>query len=85
MTNHAWHIMQELYPGISTTTDYRDLLNDEEIEIVAVATPVHTHFLDCIEGDEIPMTDGSKDVQVVKILEASQQSLQKSSKHISLV
>ena len=43
------------------------------------------HFLDCIEGDEIPMTDGCKGVQVVKILEASQQSLQKSSKPISLI
>ena len=36
--------MQELYPGINTTTNYKDLLNDEEIEVIAVATPVHTHF-----------------------------------------
>lgn len=36
--------MQELYPGISTSTDYQDLLDDKQIEIVAVATPVHTHF-----------------------------------------
>lgn len=42
------------------------------------------HFIDCIENDEIPMSDGSKGVQVVKILEASQKSLQQSSKSISL-
>ncbi len=36
--------MQALYPSIETTTDYKKLLVDEEIEIIAVATPVHTHF-----------------------------------------
>ncbi len=44
-----------------------------------------SHFVDCIESGEIPMTDGSKGVQVVKILEASQKSLRQSSKPISLV
>ncbi len=36
--------MRELYPGILTSTDYKDLLDDDSIEIIAVATPVHTHF-----------------------------------------
>nr|MBL0717381.1 Gfo/Idh/MocA family oxidoreductase [Desulfobacterales bacterium] len=36
--------MRSLYPGIETTSDYRDIISDSEIDIVAVATPVHTHF-----------------------------------------
>jgi predicted dehydrogenase len=33
-----------LYPFVETTMDYRDIINDPEIDIVAVATPVHTHY-----------------------------------------
>nr|MBL0717420.1 Gfo/Idh/MocA family oxidoreductase [Desulfobacterales bacterium] len=36
--------MQALYPGVETTSDYRDIVSDTEIDIVAVATPVQTHF-----------------------------------------
>lgn len=36
--------MKILYPETDTTTDYTDIINDPEIDIVAVATPVHTHF-----------------------------------------
>ncbi|MBU1343722.1 MAG: Gfo/Idh/MocA family oxidoreductase [Proteobacteria bacterium] len=36
--------MKTLYSGVDTTTDYLDIINDEKIDIVAVATPVHTHF-----------------------------------------
>lgn len=32
------------YPSIKTTTDYRDLMNNPEIDAIAVATPVSTHF-----------------------------------------
>jgi predicted dehydrogenase len=32
------------YPTIKTTTEYRDLLTDPEVEAVVVATPVSTHF-----------------------------------------
>lgn len=32
------------YPGIETTTNYRDVINNPEIEAVAIATPVHSHF-----------------------------------------
>jgi len=33
-----------LYPFTETTTDYRDIISDPDIDIVAVATPVHTHY-----------------------------------------
>ena len=36
--------IQGLYPMVETTTDYRDIITDQNIDIVAVATPVHTHF-----------------------------------------
>ena len=32
------------YPGIETTTDFRDLLNNTNIDAIAVATPVSSHF-----------------------------------------
>jgi len=36
--------MQSLYPGIKTSNDYTQLINDSEIDIIAVATPVSSHF-----------------------------------------
>jgi len=36
--------MKEIYPSLETTKDFKDILDDPEIDIVAVATPVHTHF-----------------------------------------
>lgn len=32
------------YPSIRVTTDYTSLLNDPEIDAIAIATPVSTHF-----------------------------------------
>ena len=36
--------MKTLYPAAETTTDYDQLVNDPEINAIAIATPVHTHF-----------------------------------------
>lgn len=35
--------MQQLYPTIETTTDYRAWLDADDIDAVAIATPVRTH------------------------------------------
>ena len=35
--------MRSLYPDIQTTLEYEKIINNETIDIVAVATPVHTH------------------------------------------
>ena len=32
------------FPGVKTTTDYQDLLRDPDIDAIAIATPVGTHF-----------------------------------------
>jgi predicted dehydrogenase len=37
-------ILQRRYPAIKVTTDFQDLLRDTSIDIIAVATPVSTHF-----------------------------------------
>ncbi len=38
------------YPSVIATSDYRDLLRDNDLQLIAVATPVHTH---CKFGQEI--------------------------------
>ena len=35
--------MEGLYPAIRATKDYREIINDPDVDIVAVATPVGTH------------------------------------------
>jgi predicted dehydrogenase len=32
------------YPMVTTTTNYKDILRDNNIHMVAIATPVHTHY-----------------------------------------
>jgi len=36
--------MKRLYPEVSTTTDFDKLIDDERIDAIAIATPVHSHF-----------------------------------------
>lgn len=45
--------MQELYPHLRTTQDYREILHDPEVNAVVIATPVSTHFklaMDCLQA-----------------------------------
>jgi predicted dehydrogenase len=36
--------IERRYPGVATTTDYRDLLNDPSIDAIVISTPISTHF-----------------------------------------
>ncbi|MGM0485083.1 MAG: Gfo/Idh/MocA family protein, partial [Candidatus Krumholzibacteriota bacterium] len=36
--------MKGLYPSVDTTKNYRDIINDDEIEAVVIATPVSSHY-----------------------------------------
>ena len=36
--------MKQLYPDIKTTRNYLDVINDKEVDAVAIATPVSMHF-----------------------------------------
>ncbi len=37
-------IVQKRYPGINTTTNFEEMINDPGIDAIAIATPVNTHF-----------------------------------------
>src|SRR5258706_10598545 len=36
--------IERRYPGVVTTTDYRDLLKDPSVEAIVISTPISTHF-----------------------------------------
>ena len=42
-TNRLSH-MKNLYPDITTTTDFNDIVEDSDIDAVVIATPVHLHY-----------------------------------------
>lgn len=37
-------LVERRFPGVITTTDFQSLLRDPEIDAIAIATPVNTHF-----------------------------------------
>lgn len=37
--------IKKAYPGIRVTEDFTSILSDKSISLVAIATPLHTHFL----------------------------------------
>src|ERR1700738_5270929 len=37
--------LQRRYPAVKTTTDFQDLLRDPQIDAIAIATPVSSHFV----------------------------------------
>ena len=37
--------VREQYPGVKTTNDFNEIINNPEITSVAVVTPSHTHFI----------------------------------------
>jgi len=36
--------LRDKYPNINTTTDYNDLLRDSNIDLIAISTPISTHY-----------------------------------------
>ncbi len=36
--------MKNSYPYVNTTKNYKDILNDQEVDMVLIATPVSTHY-----------------------------------------
>jgi len=37
-------IVQKRFPGVKTTTRFQDLIENKDIDAIAIATPVNTHF-----------------------------------------
>ncbi len=77
--NRLDHI-RELYPNVKTTTSYQEILDSSEIDAVAIATPMVTHFDLASEAlmrgkhvfIEKPMTATSKEAR--KLVELAEQS-----------
>lgn len=72
------------FTGISTTLDYKEIINDNNIHAVCIATPVHTHKELAEEAlkagkhvfVEKPLTSSSKDAaKLVKLARAKKRKL----------
>lgn len=77
-------IVQKRFPAINTTTRYQDLLEDNSIDAIAIATPVNSHFelgMAALRADkhlwlEKPMTETSQQArQLVEEAEKRQRVL----------
>jgi predicted dehydrogenase len=62
-------LVESRYPAVRTTEDYRDLLKDPNVDAIAIATPVDTHYAIALEAlqagkhvwVEKPMTSTSQE------------------------
>ncbi len=72
-------LVKSRYPTINITTNYQDLLDDNSIDAIAIATPVSTHFdlaMQTLHADkhvfvEKPLTTTSKQaIQLIKEAES---------------
>lgn len=68
--------MKELYPGIKATKNYMDIINDKNVDAVAISTPVSRHFEQAKAAllsnkhvlIEKPMTNNAEDAkELIKI------------------
>lgn len=66
------------YPAVETTQRYDDLLKDPTIDLIAIATPVHTHIdlgLAALEADKhilITKPMASNEAQCLRLIEAAE-------------
>jgi len=76
--------MKSLYPNVIVTKNYEDLIADPEVDAVAIATPVSTHFpiaKACLEGGkhvlvEKPLAGSIAEAEeLVRIADAKQRIL----------
>jgi predicted dehydrogenase len=44
MNQQALKKVRKIYPGIKVTSDFNELIKDPDIDVVAIATPVFTHY-----------------------------------------
>ncbi len=64
--------IKELYPDIKTTKNYKDLINNKDVDAIAIATPVFTHFNFAKEALE-----AGKHVLIEKPITSTSQEAQK--------
>jgi len=71
-------LVKSRYPSIETSTDYRSLLDNPNIDAIAIATPVHAHFdlaLQALQAGkhvlvEKPMTSSSQ--QAIRLIDEAE-------------
>jgi predicted dehydrogenase len=63
--------LKESYPNLVTTTNYLDIVNSPEIDAIAIATPVLTHY-----GIALEALNNKKHVFVEKPLSTSKQEVE---------
>ncbi|MDX1607684.1 MAG: Gfo/Idh/MocA family oxidoreductase [Candidatus Spechtbacterales bacterium] len=79
LSNERLSHMASLYPDIAQTKDYKDILQDTNVDAVCIATPVSTHFKlawEALEADkhvllEKPMTATGEEAR--KLTELAEQ------------
>jgi predicted dehydrogenase len=72
------NLVKSRYPAIKVGTNYQDLLNDKDIDAIAIATPVSTHFdlaMQALQADkhvflEKPMTATSE--QAIRLIKEAE-------------
>lgn len=78
MKEDRLQLVNSRYPSVKVTTDYRELLDDPEIDAVAIATPVHAHYhlaLEALQSGkhvlvEKPMTSTSE--QALRLIDEAE-------------
>ncbi len=80
--------------GVDVTPSYGDYgeslsirIGDIYIPKISMAEPLKVecqHFLDCIEKGERPLTDGKTGLEVLRVLEAAEQSLTEGSRSVKI-
>jgi predicted dehydrogenase len=72
-------VVSRLYPTIKTTEHYQDILSDDTVDLVVIATPIETHYLlakESLEANkhvlvEKPLTDSVENANELVDLAAS--------------
>jgi predicted dehydrogenase len=78
MREERLRLVHSRYPAVHVTTDYRELLNNPEIDAIAIATPVHAHYelaLQALQSGkhvlvEKPMTSTSE--QAIRLIDEAE-------------
>ena len=68
--------VKSLYPEITFSTDITDIIDNNEIDAIVIATPVHTHYsiaMQCLQAGkhvlvEKPMAMSVKEIDQIEVI-----------------
>lgn len=73
--------------AISTTMGYQYRIGDIQVPAIEVKEALHSaaeHFIECIQKNRIPLTNGLEGLKVVSILEAAETSIRENGKFVKI-